>query len=203
MIRNLIFDVGGVLIDYLPEKYLKSFGWDEETNRRVAAATYLSPVWQDRDAGLGTEDELVRRFVANDPEQEPLIRQFMAHSERTCTERPGSEAWVKGLKDAGFRLYLLSNYSEYMWELQEPTFRFVPYFNGGIISYRYRTRKPFPEIYRLLLDTYRLKPEECVFLDDTAENLRAAEAFGIRTLQVATQEQAREDLARLLDGGSC
>ena len=197
MIRNLIFDVGGVLIDYLPEKYLKSFGWDEETNRRVAAATYLSPVWQDRDAGLAPEDELVKRMVERDPDMESQIRQFMAHSEETCHERAGSEAWVKGLKDHGYRLYILSNYSEYMWELQEPTYRFFPYFNGAIISYRYQTRKPFPDIYERLLSTYRLKPEECIFLDDTAENLRAAEAFGIRTVQVTTQEQAKEDLKKL------
>ena len=197
MIKNVIFDIGNVLVSFDWASYLDSFSFDPETREHVANAVFLSPIWNDRDRGGETEEYYRNAMVAADPAYEEEIRRVMEHCERTCVEYPFSADWVKTIKKQGYRVFLLSNYSKYMYELQEPTFHFLPLTDGAVISYRHCLRKPEPEIYQILLDTYQLHPEECVFLDDTAANLEAAESFGIQTIHVTSHDAALRGLEAL------
>ena len=76
MIKNVIFDIGNVLVDFNWEGYLQSFGFSDEITERVGRATVLSPVWNEFDRGAKTEEALVLDFIANDPEIEKEIRQI-------------------------------------------------------------------------------------------------------------------------------
>lgn len=197
MIRNVIFDIGNVLIRYDWESYLDGFGFDSVTREHVAQAVFLSSTWNDRDQG-GKEEEVYRaEFVANDPAYEKEIRQVMEHCEQTCIEQPFAAEWVRRIREQGYRVYLLSNYSKYMFELQMNEFAFYPLVDGHVISYRYCQRKPNPDIYRTLLEKYALKPEECVFLDDSPANILTAQSLGFQTIHVTNHEAAVAGLAKL------
>lgn len=106
-------------------------------------------------------------------------------------------SWIKELKQKGYQVLVLSNFASKAFDDCQEVLDFLPFVDGGILSYRERVIKPEPEIYQLLIDRYQLVPEECVFLDDTLKNLTAAEAFGIHTIHFKNRELAVEELRKL------
>ena len=95
-------------------------------------------------------------------------------------------------------MLFLSNYSEHVRKRSTHTLDFLPHLNGGVFSYQVHRIKPEPEIYRILLEKYELKAEECVFVDDNGKNIQAARELGFRTVHFENYEQAREALEELL-----
>ena len=106
--------------------------------------------------------------------------------------------WIRSLKEAGYRVYYLSNFSERVEKEAADELTFLKEMDGGILSYREHVIKPDPAIYELLLNRYSLAAEESVFLDDTLDNVKAAEKLGIRGILVENQEQAKYSLQELL-----
>ena len=197
MIRNVIFDIGNVLIRYDWKSVLEQFPYSEETKKKVANAVFLSKTWNDRDQGGRTEEEYLQEFIANDPSCEKETREVMQHCLETCVEEPFAKDWVCTIKTQGYRVYLLSNYSKYMFEVGAKKFAFYPEVDGGVISYEILERKPFKPIYETLLAKYDLNPEECVFLDDREENIQTAAELGFHTIQVTDHEAAVAGLEAL------
>lgn len=197
LIRNIIFDVGNVLVDYDWETYLKSFGFSEEKYEKIADVMFRSRIWGERDRGLYEEEEYLQQFVAEAPEYEADIREVLRRSPETIHKLPYAETWVKYLKSQGYQLYVLSNYCNYMLERTRAQMDFLKYMDGVVFSCEVRELKPEAAIYKKLLDTYHLEPEKSVFLDDRAENCKGAEAFGIHTIQFRDFKQAAADLEKL------
>ncbi|EJW96179.1 haloacid dehalogenase superfamily, subfamily IA, variant 3 with third motif having DD or ED, partial [gut metagenome] len=110
MIKNVIFDVGKVLVDFQWEAYLRSFGFSEEKYEKIAAATFQSEIWNERDRGLLKEEEYVEQFVQKAPEYEKEIREVVRRSGETIVPFDYALTWVKYLKEQGYHLYILSNY---------------------------------------------------------------------------------------------
>lgn len=196
-IENIIFDVGQVLVKYDWETYLKSFGFSEEKYEKIADATFRSPIWDERDRGLLEEEEYIRQNIALAPEYEEDIREVMRRTPETITSVDYAQTWVKYLKNQGYHLYVLSNYSNYMMERNRPQMGFLKYMDGVIFSCQVGSIKPEPEIYRTLLDRYHLKPEKCVFLDDREENCQGARKVGIRAIRFENFKQAAAELEKL------
>ena len=103
---------------------------------------------------------------------------------------------MEELKGMGYRLYLLSNANRRLREYL-PRIPGSQYLDGLVVSAEEKLLKPQAEIYHVLYDRYDLKPEECVFLDDTQKNLDAAEKFGIHTILFRGMEEAKERLREL------
>ena len=95
-------------------------------------------------------------------------------------------------------MLFLSNYSEHVRKRSTHTLDFLPYLDGGVFSYQVHRIKPEPEIYRILLEKYELKAEECVFVDDNGKNIQAARELGFRTVHFENYGKAREALEELL-----
>ncbi len=197
MITTIIFDIGNVLAAFSWREHYKSFGYDEEMVERLARATVMNPLWNETDRGVIPREELMRRFAESDPEIAEDIRRVLSDVRTLVTRLDYAVPWVKALKERGYRVLYLSNFSEKAEKDCAEALDFIPYMDGGILSYRDRVIKPMPDIYELLIDRYALTPEECVFLDDTQANLDAARAFGFHTILFRTQEQAVEELGRL------
>lgn len=108
--------------------------------------------------------------------------------------------WIKSLKAQGYNVYLLSNYGKTAFEAARDYNRlsFLPLVDGGVISYEVQKVKPEPGIYTALLEKYNLKAQECIFLDDRADNIAAAEALGFHGITVDNYEQAVHELLKLL-----
>jgi len=198
MINTIVLDIGNVLARFRWEDYLKDCGYEEKIRRRIANATILSNRWKEWDRGIEDEQELIDACVAAEPKlKQEILKLFFDDYEQLVVEYEYSADFVRKLKENGYRVYLLSNYSRMHFHREKEPYRFTRYVDGGVISYDVKHIKPEPEIYRILLEKYAINPEEAVFLDDLEENLEAAKAFGLHTIQVKDHEQALADLRRL------
>lgn len=197
MITTIIFDIGNVLADFTWREHYERFGFDGDMIERLADATVRSPLWNEYDKGVMTYEELFQSFVDNDPEIEPQLRKVFEDVSTMVIRNDYAIPWIRALQDKGYRCLYLSNFSERAHRECAAALDFLPYMDGGILSYQEKIIKPMPEIYQLLIDRYGLVPQECVFLDDTQRNLDAAEKFGIHTIHFQNQAQAIEALKKL------
>ncbi len=197
MITTIIFDIGNVLADFSWKEHYESFGYDEEMVERIAKATVKNPVWNEYDRGVMTTEEIVQAFVESDPEIEQDILKVLRDLGAMVKRNDYAIPWLQELKGKGYRVLYLSNFSEKAETDCAHALDFIPYMDGGILSYQEKVIKPMPEIYQLLIDRYGLKPEECVFMDDTPVNLEGAEKFGIHTIHFHDQKQAIAKLRQL------
>ena len=197
MITTIIFDIGNVLADFTWKEHYESFGYDDAMVERLAKATVMSPMWNENDRGVMTTEELLQAFVGYDPEIEQDIRKVLENVKTMVIRNDYAIPWIHDLKRKGYRVLYLSNFSEKAEKDCAYALDFIPYTDGGILSYQEKLIKPMPEIYELLIKRYGLVPEECVFLDDTKANLDGAEKFGIHTIHFRNQAQAMEELRKL------
>ena len=125
------------------------------------------------------------------------IKEVFAHCEETITPLPYAESWVRSLKEKGYRLYILSNYSGDLFERTKEKMPFLPYMDGTLFSYTCHLTKPEPEIYQHLIQKFSLTPDRCVFLDDTKANVEAAEQAGIHGIHFMGYEDGVAQLKKL------
>ena len=201
MIKNIIFDIGNVLASFRWKDLFADLGFAGEAFDRIAAATVLHPtMWNEFDRSLMKDEEIIARCVERAPEYEAEIKLLFSKTELLVEEYAHSNDWIKNLKERGYNVYLLSNYGKTSFEAARDNGRlsFLSLVDGGVISYEVKIVKPEPGIYEALLKKYHLKAEECVFLDDRADNIAAARALGFHGIVVESYEQAREELDKLL-----
>lgn len=198
--KNIIFDIGSVLIGYRWRDMCLEAGWDEEKADKIGRGFFLNPLWPDFDARLVTTDELVRSFAENYPDLEEDARWFIRSGKKMTVERPKIWALMEKLKEKGFGIYVLSNYSEELFTIHTEGLPFWELVDGGVISYQIHQIKPNPPIYQHLLEKYQLKAEECIFFDDRPENTEGARKLGIAAVTVAdgSEELLMRELEKLL-----
>ena len=198
MIRTIVFDIGNVLVDYCWRDHIRGMGYEGETAERIGRAMMQSPVWNELDRGVWTDEELLAGFIANDPGMEEQIRRVFSDLSTLVRERSGSSSWVRSLKAEGYRVYYLSNFSGRVKREAADQLSFLNEMDGGIMSYAVRMIKPDPGIYRKLFDRYGIAAEESVFLDDSPANVETAEKLRMHGILVESQEQAKKELEELL-----
>lgn len=198
MIRNIIFDIGNVLSAFRWEGFLADKGFDKEMIDRIGNASVRTDAWYEFDKGVYSDEEVVELFVKNDPEIAAEIHKAFDYVEGMVELYPYTMDWINGFKDDGYKVYYLSNFS-YKAETQCPeSLSFLPIMDGGILSYTVKMTKPDPKIYELLLSTYDLKAEECIFIDDTLRNVEAAEKLGIHGVRFTSQKEADAKVRKLI-----
>lgn len=197
MIKNIIFDIGNVLMSFAYRTFFESFGYEGETLERLCKATAQSPDWNELDRGVLSYEEVLERFVQNDPQLEDIIRKVFVDLRGILGLYDYTEGWIKQLKEAGYGVYYLSNFFQKADEDCKELMGFLELTDGGILSYKDKVTKPDRQIYELLLERYDLKAEECVFLDDTEKNIIGAKAVGIQGILFENRAQAVEELQKL------
>lgn len=202
MIQTVIFDIGNVLVDFGWRPFLERFGLTPEEFDRVSRASVLSEDWNEFDRGVLSDEQVIARFRANDPEMGGLIDRIYRNINGLLTRRDYAIPWIRQLKERGLQVLVLSNFSEKGLRDCAEAMDFLPYVDGGILSCREKVIKPMPEIYRRLIARYDLKPDRCVFMDDLQRNLDGAAAFGIRTILFTSREEAAARLEELLAEGT-
>lgn len=197
MIHTIIFDIGNVLTDFRWREFLRDKGFDDAMIARISKASVESPLWNEFDRGDWPEEKLLQAFVERDPEIEQEIREAYKDIHGMVTPRAYAIPWIKQLKENGYQVLFLSNFSKKAHIECAESLSFLPYTDGGILSYQEKMIKPNPEIYRLLISRYKLVPQESVFLDDTLKNVEAARAEGIQGILFRTKEQAEDELWKM------
>lgn len=197
MIKNIIFDIGNVLAAFQWKEYYESFHYSQEVLERLTRATVMDPMWNEFDRGVLEEEEVLRKFIENDPGVEREIRETLTNIHDMIGRLDYAIPWLQELKDKGYHLYYLSNFSKKAHVECAHTLDFLPLMEGGILSYQEKMTKPDPAVYQLLLNRYGLKAQECVFLDDTPRNVEAAVRQGMAGIVFRSQSQATEELRKL------
>ena len=198
MIRNVILDIGGVLVRYDGLRYFRSFGYPEEMAKKLADATMGSTWWCEFDRGEFTNEEILSFMIADHPELEADIKKTLSHQLGVVTKKETAIPWIRHLHEEGAKVYYLSNFSKVCLSDCEDAMAFHHLCEGGVFSFEEQMIKPNPDIYKRILEKYDLDPKECVFCDDTYRNLPMAEHFGIRTVWYRNQEQAEQEIDDLL-----
>lgn len=197
MIKNVIFDIGDVLVHFRWKQVMIDLGFSETEIALLYKALFESRWWNEWDRGVIPEEEIMRHMKEEGKGLETQMGRFFEHKGELVIQYPYVEAWMQSLKQQGMKLYLLSNYPMSLFELHaKNTFTFLPYVDGKVVSGYVKHVKPEPEIYTILLNTYGLKPEECVFLDDRADNVEAARKMGIHGILFEGFEAANQALER-------
>ncbi|MBQ6588133.1 MAG: HAD-IA family hydrolase [Butyrivibrio sp.] len=196
-IDTVVFDIGNVLTDFAWAEFLQNKGYDETMIKRIAKATVESDDWVEYDKGNLTNDEIVERFVENDPEIGDQLKDAFINIDGIILKREKTIPWIKALKAAGYKVLYLSNFSKQALEGCPEAMAFLDETDGGILSYRDHVVKPYPEIYHLLEERYNLTPEKTVFIDDTAVNIEAAINLGWKGIIYKDYEQTAKELKAL------
>lgn len=184
MIRNIVFDVGNVLMDFHPLPYVARLLGDEALAAQVVPLVFHSDEWLELDRGTITQAEAEGRITSRNPALAEPIRRVFDNWMPLMTPMEATVALLPRIRAAGYGLYYLSNFHELSWQWMWQQFPFFQAFHGGVVSYPLFVIKPEPGIYLELLRRYDLPAGECVFLDDREENVQAAEELGFHGLHV-------------------
>ena len=195
MINTIIFDLGGVLIDWNPEYVFRELIPDPE-RRRFFFENICTHEWNiEQDAGRPLA-EATELLVSEYPEWESEIRAYYGRWEEMLGG-PIHETvdLLRELRDRDeHRLLALTNWSGETFPVALSRYDFLHWFEGIVVSGDEKTRKPFSDIYEILLDRYEVSPSQAVFIDDSLKNVEGAEAVGINGIHFQSTAQLKDTL---------
>lgn len=195
-IETIIFDLGGVLIDWNPEYvYLDEFDGDREKMNWFLDTICPSDWNENQDAGYSLAQATEER-VSLFPEHERLIRMFYGRWEEMLGESiDGTVDILKQLIDLKkYKVVALTNWSHETFPVALNKFEFLGWFDGILVSGEEKTRKPFNDIYELTLNRFNIKAETSLFIDDNLRNLEGANALGINTIHFKNPVTLKQQL---------
>ncbi len=197
MIKNIIFDFGGVLVDWNPRYFYRSYFKTEE-EMEFFLGNICTTEWNaNQDCGHLMADA-TRERVALFPEYKEAIEMYYSRwGEMLHSDIPETADFLREAKAAGYGIYGLTNWSHETIQVAYDRYRVFDEFDGIVVSGCERLLKPDPKLYQILLERYNLKAEECIFLDDNQANVDAANALGIKAIRFTTIEEVRPQLAEL------
>lgn len=197
-IDAIIFDLGGVLIDWNPS-YVFDTMFEDERKKKHFFENICTSDWNEmQDAGRplreGTEELIVKH-----PEWKDYIEAYYGRWEEMLGGPiHGTVEVFQQLKQSGkYKLYALTNWSAELFPIALERYDFLHWFDGRVVSGEEKMRKPFPEFYQLILNRFKLKVEETLFIDDNIRNAKAAEKLGLKTIIFQSPSQLREELINL------
>ena len=197
MIKNVVFDVGDVLVAFCYKKYMRGLGFSEECVEFLSDNMVVTEFWHELDQGVKTEKDALEKFPKEFPQYKEEILKFWDNIENIVEEYDYSEPLICKLKDKGYGVYILSNYPIETAERHWPKFKFLPHTDGHIISAYEKITKPDEGIYRLLESRFGVDLTECVFVDDRQINIDAANALGMTGILFTGYDNLIEELKKL------
>ena len=183
MIKNIVLDMGNVLLDFRPEYVMDQFCSSEEERDVIRRELFDGPEWQMGDRGdIKDKDryDLVKKRV---PEKyHEALKNCALHWDICMDPIDGAREFCETVKEKGYRIFVLSNASD-LFYVYFPKFLPLDFFDGVFVSADFRMLKPDVEIYKTFLNKYGLKGEECLFIDDRQDNIDGAGKAGLNTFR--------------------
>ena len=192
----VVFDIGGVLIDWDPNHLYEKLIPDPELRRRFLT-TVCTPEWNhEMDAGRSVS-EAVMTLAAKHPNHAALIRAWWTRwPEMLGGEVPGTRRLAEELARAGRPLFALTNWSAETWPFGVKQYPFLEdLFDGVVVSGQERIAKPDPRLFEILNDRYRLTPHSTVYIDDSPANIESAAGLGYITHLFESADHLRDWLS--------
>ena len=199
IIKNIIFDLGGVLIDWNPDYVFKKL-IKNKPDREYFFKNVCTFEWnENQDMGYPLK-KATRERIKLFPEYEKLILAYYGRWEEMLGgEISGTVKILKNIYHKGeFKIFALTNWSSETFPVALKKFKFLRLFSGIVVSGEEKTRKPFNKIYQLTINRYNLNCSETVFIDDNQRNIYAAINFGIKkSILFKNPESLEADLSKL------
>ncbi len=193
-ITTVVFDLGGVLIDWNPRHVYREL-FDDEERMEWFLANICTPEWNARQDAGRTFEEATAELLEKHPEHERLIRTYYDRWEDMLAGPiPGSVEILREVRDSPYRLYGLTNWSAESFPVARERYVFLNWFEGIVVSGEICMIKPDPEIFEHLAETFNLEPPATVFIDDAPVNVEAARDAGYKAIQFQNPAQLRVDL---------
>ena len=198
-IKAIIWDLGGVLIDWNPKYVFTETYFESEEKREYFFRHICTNDWnEEQDAGRSIV-EATQELVTAHPGWEKAIRDYYGR----WTEMLKSPIYdtvdiFRHLKDSNkYKLYALTNWQANLFDIALVRYDFLHWFDGRVVSGEEKTRKPFPEFYQRLLTRYNINPAEALFIDDNLRNVKAAEDLGIKSIHFQSPEQLKQEFRNI------
>ena len=179
MIRNIVFDMGQVLVDFDPDAFISHYITDPKDIRLIRAEVFETPQWVEVDRGTITEEDLIAPVCARLPERlHTAVTELLLHWQDYMVVFDNILPLVRELRENGYCLYLLSNAGKNIHHFT-PKIQALRYFSGIFFSADFHCIKPDEEIYLKFFKEFSLDPRECYFIDDRADNVEAGRRLGM------------------------
>jgi putative hydrolase of the HAD superfamily len=199
MIKNLVFDLGNVLISFRPSEFFDKKKFPENIKSKILSDIFGSTEWLMLDNGDINTTQAIDRIA----EKSSLKREEIAHIFNLRTEMmfplDSNVRLLPELKKRGFRLYFLSNFPIDIFEEIKTGYFFFTYFDGGVISSEVKYSKPDKRIFEILIEKYSLIPSDSLFVDDIEINVRSAESLGLKGLVTYGSDNISDELDAVLN----
>jgi putative hydrolase of the HAD superfamily len=198
-VRNVVFDFGGVLVNWRPQEIIDSFYAEPHMRDALRTHAFQHDDWLDMDRGLLDEATVVRRCAQRMARPESELEALFKHVRAALTPIESTVALLRELRQrSGLKLYGLSNMSEAIFAYLDQRHDFFGLFDGIVVSAAVKLVKPDPAIYEHLRERFALDFTESVFIDDLARNVESARRAGLPAIQFVTTDQVRRELEPLL-----
>ena len=198
-IQNVVFDVGGVLIDYRWQEFIMDYGYDREKAYEAGMRILSDPLWRQMDKGTYSQEETIQLYKEKYPDEAGLIDYMFEETENMRTYRYELYPVIDKLFEKGYSVYILSNYSENLFNIHTKEIPFLNKCDKVLVSYKLNMLKPDYEIYQYMIDRYDMVPPLTMFLDDNEENVNAARIVGLDAHCVKTVEDVLECIKPLIE----
>ena len=195
--RNVIFDLGGVVFDWNPEAIIRAVFDDPTAQRLIKRQVFEHPDWSETDRGTLTRADAVERWAKRTGRPVAELDALMRAADLSMQPKRDTLRLLEELHSRGLHLYCLSNMPGERYAYLRRTYDFWDRFSGVVISAHVRMVKPEAGIFQHLLATYDLEPAATLFVDDAPRNIAAACALGIQGLLFTTAQACREQLGDL------
>ncbi|MEG0367797.1 MAG: HAD family phosphatase [Coprobacillus sp.] len=176
--KNIIFDIGNVLLEFQPEEYLRKY-YTQQHIEDLMTIIFASDEWVELDMGTMMIKDVIESLSSKYPEYSNDIIFVLENWTDMMVPLQDNVDIAYQLKDKGYSLYLLSNFHTEAIEAMFNKYDFFHIFDGRVISAHENVVKPDEQIYQILLDRYNLNAEESVFIDDSLANINACQRLGI------------------------
>lgn len=196
-IDSIIFDLGGVLVDFHPLKGIQELGFSEKAQKAFEEQIF-SGLWEECDRIPYEEEEIRNLFKQRVPGYEAEVDLLWDNLPVITGVKDDTMNWLENLKERGYHLYVLSNFGKRAFEINSKTYDFLKLMDGKVVSYEIQKCKPEPEIYRELETRFGIEPARAVFIDDRENNVIGARQLGYHGIVFESYQQAKEELEKLL-----
>lgn len=197
MIKNIIFDLGNVILKFKPEEFLLRYCTDKEYIQEFIFKVIRSKIWVNLDRGTISIEDAKNEFIKNYPNDNNFIELFFNHWMEMLTPINENVKIMQDLKSNGYKIYALSNFIKEAFDFVQNHYEFFLLFDGKIISSKVNSIKPESKIYDELLDKFHLNPKECIFIDDIKSFLTYAKKLNMKTILHLPNIDLRSELRKL------
>lgn len=196
--KNIIFDLGAVMFEWNPKVISETFTADIDLQNRIQNELFFHQNWLDFDCGLVTEEEAI--IVASEQLSVSLAeaKRLFELVKASLILLPQTEQVLKVVKEKNLKAYCLSNISPALFKHLSAKHSLFDLFDGVVTSGVEKTAKPGKRIFKILCDRFELEPDECLFIDDSAANTKAATELGITSITFKGLESCYEEIYKYI-----